>query len=64
MQILNADHWGFLKTFLISQRLDINLVHGSLLLILIIIQTQICGVHFFGDPRRALCLPPLGWPCP
>lgn len=49
MQILNADRRGFYKTFLISQLLDIHLVHGSLLLILIIIITQIYGVYFFGD---------------
>lgn len=60
MQILNADHWGFPKTFLISRLLDINLVHGGLLIIWIIILTQVCGVHFFGGSQRALCLPPLG----
>lgn len=60
MQILNADHWGFPKTFLISRLLDINLVHGGLLIIWIIILTQVCGVHFFGGSQRALCLPTLG----
>lgn len=56
MRCVNADHWGFQKPVFILQLLDINPVHSSLLIILIIIIAQICGVHFFGDGQRHFVL--------
>ena len=58
--ILKSDH----KTSLISQFLNIHLVHSSSLIIFTIIITQISWVHFIWDPQSCFVSPPSSWPVP